>query len=533
MANLGDLRRAEVLWWDPENVYVLCPWCSRSHCHKFSEEYHHQLGDAPCRTSHCKISIYSIDYPVGQCDIGYEIDKKNCRYITKRGLEYQKGLLSDARREGLRKAFQKVIEEKQTWSATMEKSLFWEDAKEERKMRQDATVWRIDIVCFRMIQGDVKFVENFLESSSDAALLLHGVYSGLHSKQSARENGRTGFLELDQFTYGTTALHIAARGQYPEIVRLLVSKGAKIDAQDVNGYTPLMEAAFWGRLENARILLGHGANKFIECIHDGRLKTAQDLAENTRNNAWIRTRRAEGAACQPLVKDTYARDCDRDDIRHLLRRTIFKGPTVPAHLALQEALFGKDKETSQLLSLKTYYSIFDERKATAVLHRGPNFPNVYAMSGWGHDDERDKRFISGNKWTAKVLSLSRRLNLQLQPSVDDGPQVGRCEASHAVKQLIAYLIDRHWFRRDKMILPDEMDGLEESAADLHMRNSREIKSCQFGRLYLIKPEHGLKKAAIITNEPNCDGCRHFINFINGSEKFSELDLRVHRYSAIV
>ncbi|KAM3502829.1 hypothetical protein MY10362_004584 [Beauveria mimosiformis] len=415
----------------------------------------------------------------------------------------------------------------------MEESLVWNDAKEERKMGQDATICPIDIVCFRMIQGDVEFVKNFLESSSDAALLLHGVYSGLHSKQSARENDGAGSLEFDQFTYGTTALHIAAQGQYPEIVRLLVTKGANMDAQDVNGCTPLMEAAFWGRLENARILLDSGANEFLECIHDGRSKTAEDVAENTRNNAWIRTRRVEGAACEPLVKeDTYARDCDRDDIRHLLRGRMFKDSTGPAHLALPGFAFRKDKGISEVFSFTRYYSLFDQRKTTAVLHRGPNLPDVYAMNGWGHDDESDKLFISGKKWTAKVLSLSRRLNMKLEPSFYDGVHVGRYEASHAEKQLIAYLIDRHWFRRDEMILPDEMDGLEESAADLHMRDSDEIKSRQFGRLYLIMPKHGLKEAAIITNKPNCDGCRHFINFIKGSETFPELDLRAYGYCTI-
>ncbi|KGQ06145.1 Ankyrin-3 [Beauveria bassiana D1-5] len=407
-------------------------------------------------------------------------------------------------------------------------------AKEKKTMGEDATIRLDDTICFRMIQGDLEFVKNFLESSSDAAPFLHGVYSELHSKQSAPESGGIGF---DQFPYGTTALHIAARGQYPEIVRLLATKGANIDAQDISGYTPLMEAAFWGRLENVQILLDGGANAMLKCIHDGRSKTAQELAENTRSNAWIRRRRVGGPTCESLVNDdTYARDCDRDDIRHLLRGRMFKDPTVPAHLALQGFAFRKDKEVPGLSSFTTYYSFFDKRKAAAVLHRGRNLPDVSAMSGWAHDDESDKPFVSGNEWTAKALSLSQRFNLQLQPSEHDGDKVGRYEASHAEKQLIAYLIDRHWFMEDEMILPDQMDELAESAANLDIQDSDEARSRQrervrkekLGKLYEIRPADRLKEAAIMANKPICEECERFIQGVRPSE----LDLRAHGYRTI-
>ncbi|KAH8718803.1 hypothetical protein HC256_003432 [Beauveria bassiana] len=310
-----------------------------------------------------------------------------------------------------------------------------------------------------------------------------------------------------------------------------------MDAQDISGYTPLMEAAFWGRLENVQILLDRGANAMLKCIHDGRSKTAQELAENTRSNAWIRRRRVRGPTCESLVNnDTYARDCDRDDIRHLLHGRMFKDPTVPAHLALQAFAFRKDKKVPELLSFTTYYSLFDEWKAVAVLHRGPNLPDVSAMSGWAHDGESDKPFISGHEWTAKVLSLSRRSDFQLQPSVRDDDKVGRYEASHAEKQLFAYLTDRHWFIKDEMILPDQMDELAESAANLDIQDSDEARSRQrervrkekLGKLYEIGPADGLKEAVIMANKPNCEECKRFIQEVRPPE----LDLKVHGYRTI-
>ncbi|MET1083457.1 MAG: ankyrin repeat domain-containing protein [Burkholderiales bacterium] len=56
-------------------------------------------------------------------------------------------------------------------------------------------------------------------------------------------------------TRGGTALLIAAERATPETVKLLLSKGANPDAVDDRGWTPLMAAAFAGRTDNARALV--------------------------------------------------------------------------------------------------------------------------------------------------------------------------------------------------------------------------------------------------------------------------------------
>lgn len=56
---------------------------------------------------------------------------------------------------------------------------------------------------------------------------------------------------------------MAAVEQYPEMIRLLVTKGADVNAVDVNGCTLLIEVVFWGRLENVQILLQYSADKSL------------------------------------------------------------------------------------------------------------------------------------------------------------------------------------------------------------------------------------------------------------------------------
>ncbi|KAK7407903.1 hypothetical protein QQX98_009914 [Neonectria punicea] len=100
-------------------------------------------------------------------------------------------------------------------------------------------------------------VRQYLESSSKAESLLRVVewWEALQCSTSDDDGEETSAEETTTATSGNTALHIAACEAYPEIVEFLLSKGADVNATDLKGQTALLEAALWGRLENAEMLL--------------------------------------------------------------------------------------------------------------------------------------------------------------------------------------------------------------------------------------------------------------------------------------
>ena len=74
-----------------------------------------------------------------------------------------------------------------------------------------------------------------------------------------------------------TPLHIAAKRDNPEIIKLLLEYGAKIDFEDCTGQTPLHISSKYNQIENVKILLLGLASPFKE-DHQG--NTADQLTTN-------------------------------------------------------------------------------------------------------------------------------------------------------------------------------------------------------------------------------------------------------------
>lgn len=109
--------------------------------------------------------------------------------------------------------------------------------------------------------------------------LVHAIRAGnLQEIQAALDAGvhiNTNISYSDEFPRATP-LHIASRFGTPEVVKLLLEKGADVNAHR-DGWTPLHEAASRGKSEIVLLLLQYGADS---SIRNKQGKTAADIARD-------------------------------------------------------------------------------------------------------------------------------------------------------------------------------------------------------------------------------------------------------------
>ena len=222
----------------------------------------------------------------------------------------------------------------------------------------------IDYTISDCILGHVREVENYLKTTAEQHIFIQGM----------DENG-------------DTTLNYAAAERSPSMVALLLDNGAKVNGRNRRGRTLLMEAALWGRAENAQVLLGHGADRTLS-DHHGR--TASNLASPSDRNSDERDRRV-GAVYK---EHTYNADKERKAIVQLLQNQ-----SAPSLIPLRTAnsidpdysqfSFHQSPQTSsiELSAPIKSFTISRQSKTIARLDRGLPFPPVDAMSGCGHHEE--------------------------------------------------------------------------------------------------------------------------------------------------
>ena len=112
------------------------------------------------------------------------------------------------------------------------------------------------------MQSDAGGDEDGQSHDVQMPLLFHLIYSGdiIEATQLILSNT---INVHERSSDNMTALHVASEEGVDEIVRLLLQKGALINAADDWGFTPLHHAAFNRAFYTAQILLATGANTTI------------------------------------------------------------------------------------------------------------------------------------------------------------------------------------------------------------------------------------------------------------------------------
>ncbi|EWY81635.1 hypothetical protein FOYG_15860 [Fusarium oxysporum NRRL 32931] len=504
---------APVQWWNQKLVHILCPYCDKIHQHGFTG---YDVDQQP-RVARCSYRLsgdrtYRFNFPSN----GFEIDRNNL-YFVSGGVNLPEQTPHD-QLESLRSRFREAVDDKPLWGDV-----------------GGAQHEAMDRIVSNMVRGILEPLLEYLKDKRGTQIhstFLNGVESWEPPPDTHFHEDDEGEDEETQSrpTSGKTVLQLAACESHPEVVRLLLEEGADANSADLDGRTPLMEAALWGRLENVELLLEHGANADLLCIDNDTLRRAVDFARPTRENYQTRS------SNRLYKENVHQLDIHRREIVRLL-----EGQAAQPAMQLDGFSFSCRSNDRRSLSLTIHYSLPTEWKTVARLIRGGNFPEISAMSGWGHDED-DLVHVAGREWANWVLGLCKMIGFTPERHNYDNGTPGRYYACHAEKQLITYFVSKHCFMDQELAVPPKPEdeptllinmmsqtGFSDEAWQrcLTDRVEKERNHMYRSRLVALNnvfPAHRLKKADILVSRPVCDDCRAFLRHVNGQ---LGLELRLH------
>ncbi|KAI6083633.1 hypothetical protein F4821DRAFT_244467 [Hypoxylon rubiginosum] len=251
----------------------------------------------------------------------------------------------------------------------------------------------IETAVAKMKEGDCGYIRQYLESSPERDVFLYA------NEDTWRMCGN-GSVSLS--SKGDTALHIAARREHPEILKLLLDKGANPNVPNLKGRTPLAEAALFGRFLNVEHLLDHGANVQIACTRNGVPVFAIDFARDLQINVQER-RKIQGYWGQECYEDQENRG--RKQIVALLERKMSESDTGSYVVESFRFMESDSLELTFRFRLK-----FQQKKTLAVLYNNRESGIATSMSGWAEEAYHEiNTQIPGRRWTEEVRQLCKSI----------------------------------------------------------------------------------------------------------------------------
>lgn len=181
---------------------------------------------------------------------------------------------------------------------------------------------------FLAIQKSHCGVVSALLADADVARRTVGLRCGNQSRTAldlAAADGNVGLVRLliqrgadvnAAGSDGRTALHTAAAGGHQDVIHILVEHGANVDTADSDGWTAVLFAASSGRCHVGALkalVEGHGAN--VNAADSGG-RTAVHLAVDRNDDHAIETLALVGADMEAMVDDATPLYVACEDLRH-------------------------------------------------------------------------------------------------------------------------------------------------------------------------------------------------------------------------
>lgn len=130
------------------------------------------------------------------------------------------------------------------------------------------------------------------------------------------------------------------------------------------------------------------------------------------------------------------------------------------------------------------------QKTVAIVNLPDQAKSVKAYSGWSHG--KSKTYISGDRWTKRVLSLAEDVRHTFECCSFDQGVKGQYQACLAEAQLVAYIIYTYVY-----IDSDDDSEEQSTAASISEDDFLEVG-----------------KAQILASKDPCRGCREFVMKVN-------------------
>ncbi|KAI9841696.1 MAG: hypothetical protein M1837_000428 [Sclerophora amabilis] len=465
-----QLTPALVCTWNSSSIRVLCPFpsCKKIHTHGYTRPEPSRLN---ARKSHCELLdlTYRILFPFENdpavSGLGFEIDRVRCRWKTV-GIEEDDSDDEDED-DGLMNGLgdgmgQLIIGSSQTQPAM------------EVVNRDQEGQWFLSF----SVLNDLDSVRALLDKSVDANRLIKG-----------------------KDAMGNSALALVCMEGHQEMTKLLHQRGAEIDSTNNEHRTPLIEALSYGRGAVAAFLIEAGASTDVK---DEEGTSISDVAKinllELERSGWMcsrmenetMVRRSERECNRKRFEEVIAVCEARSNRRRVIKRMRAKSNDHKEILRILISERGYAPEISVMKSRVTV-RVANEWKAFAYLDRGPPWKEVFAVSGWSRGPfGMTDGCLDREVWVKRVFAFSRVLGHRLAlDSTNDRGQPGRFNASHAEKQVMAYVLWKH----TTILLEDEKT--EAQHPDLE-----ELISSQPAEL-------GMKLDIYVSKNKICEDCENF------------------------